>query len=82
MKHCATCGDIKANECRKAKCVQARQPLMLTHATPTAVEAACMSNAGMLGVARCITGMSCPSRIGRAYGVICAGLKTEAAPYE
>ena len=40
MKHCATCGDIKANECRKAKCVQARQPLMLTHATPTAVEAA------------------------------------------
>ena len=41
-----------------------------------------MSNAGMLGVARCITGMSCPSRIGRAYGVICTGLKTEAAPYD
>ena len=27
---CATCGDIKGNVCRKAACVAAAQPLMLT----------------------------------------------------
>ena len=30
LKLCGTCGDIKPHACRKAKCVAARRPLMLT----------------------------------------------------